>query len=57
MLSLIIPTYNCIDSLDETLGSVTSQLPDDYELVIVDDGSTDGTAGRLAEYREELKNV
>ncbi|MBQ3281976.1 MAG: glycosyltransferase family 2 protein [Eubacterium sp.] len=52
VLSLIIPTYNCIEYLDETLGSVLPQLPADFELVLVDDGSDDGTAGKLAALRE-----
>ena len=52
MISLIIPTYNCIEFMDETIGSVLSQLPEEDELIIVDDGSTDGTAEKLAEYRD-----
>lgn len=47
LLSIIIPTYNCEDLLDETVGSVLDQLPDDCELIIVDDGSSDGTAKGL----------
>ena len=52
MLSLIIPTYNCADYLDETMDSVLSQLPEGYELVVIDDGSDDGTAEKLAEYQK-----
>lgn len=55
VLSLIIPTYNCADYLDETLGSVLPQLPDDHEVVLVDDGSTDGTAGMLEERVRSFK--
>ena len=58
VLSIIIPTYNCSRFVDEGIGSVLSQLPDDYELVIVDDGSTDDTVERLKAYegtRENLK--
>ena len=47
MISLIIPTYNCIEYLDETIGSVSSRPKDDVELIIVDDGSDDGTAQKL----------
>ena len=47
LLSVIIPTYNCRDVLDEALGSVLEQLPESCELIIVDDGSTDGTADKL----------
>ena len=58
MLSLIIPTYNGIAYLDETIQSVLPQLTDDEELIIVDDGSGDGTAERLEQYdRSTPENV
>ena len=49
-LSLIIPAYNCAKYLDETLMSVLSQLPDDCELIAVDDGSADETPDMLKRY-------
>lgn len=49
-ISLIIPTYNCAGYLDETLMSVLSQLPDDCELIVVDDGSSDETPAMLRSY-------
>ena len=49
VLSLIIPTYNCADYLDETLKSVLPELPQDHELILVDDGSSDGTKEMLSE--------
>ena len=51
MLSLIIPTYNCMEYLDETLGSLFSGCADDTELVFVDDGSDDGTTQMLESMR------
>ena len=42
-VSVCIPTYNRRDYLKETLQSVFAQTYKDYEVVIVDDGSTDGT--------------
>jgi glycosyltransferase involved in cell wall biosynthesis len=42
-VSICIPTYNRKDYLKETLDSVFAQTYKDYEVVIVDDGSTDGT--------------
>jgi glycosyltransferase involved in cell wall biosynthesis len=42
-VSICIPTYNRKDYLKETLDSVFTQTYRDYEVVIVDDGSTDGT--------------
>lgn len=42
-VSICIPTYNRRDYLKEALASVFAQTYKDYEIVIVDDGSTDGT--------------
>jgi len=42
-VSICIPTYNRKDYLRQTLDSVFAQTYKDYEVVIVDDGSTDGT--------------
>lgn len=47
VISIIIPTWNCEKYLDEVLQSVLSQLPEDNELIAVDDGSTDTTAQKL----------
>ena len=38
--------------MDETFGSVLSQLPEDIELIAVDDGSTDDTKQLLMEYEK-----
>lgn len=42
-ISVIIPAYNRADLLPRTIGSVLSQTFSDFELIIVDDGSTDNT--------------
>jgi glycosyltransferase involved in cell wall biosynthesis len=50
--SVIVPAYNVEAYLEDTVASVRAQTCDDWELVIVDDGSTDATgriASRLAE--------
>ena len=43
LFSIIIPTYNRADFLPRAITSVMSQMLEDWELVIVDDGSTDNT--------------
>jgi glycosyltransferase involved in cell wall biosynthesis len=45
--SVIIPTYNREKSIVEAVESVLSQTFKDFELLVIDDGSTDGTADLL----------
>jgi len=67
-LSIIIPTYNYGSRLAEAVKSVVSQLRDDDELLIVDDGSTDDTQqvidglnkqfpGKLSCFKQENSGV
>jgi len=41
--SIVIPTYNRIDVLDRSIKSVIKQSYSNFELLIIDNGSTDGT--------------
>lgn len=47
MVSVIIPSYNRGEMLIEAIDSVRAQTFSDYELIIVDDGSTDDSMRRL----------
>jgi dolichol-phosphate mannosyltransferase len=56
-LSLVLPAYNEQGNIERAVrdaASAASTLAEDYELVVVDDGSRDDTAGRLATLKAEL---
>ncbi len=59
LVSILTITYNQRDFVDETLGSALSQAWPNLEVVVADDGSTDGTLERLqrwaARYPNQLK--
>lgn len=43
MFSVVIPLYNKRDCIQKTIGCVLSQTFEDYEIIVVDDGSDDGS--------------
>jgi GT2 family glycosyltransferase len=45
LISVIIPAYNAASWIAECLESVLVQTHKDLEVIVVDDGSTDGTGG------------
>ena len=49
-VSVIIPTYNRLPVVKEAVDSVLAQDFEDFELIVVDDGSTDGTAEEIKRY-------
>jgi len=55
MLSICIPAYNAAKFLPETLESVAAQTCSDWELVVVDDGSTDATISIVEEFSQRLR--
>jgi len=50
-ITVVIPTYNCAHVLGEAVESVRAQSWPNLEIVVVDDGSTDGTAELLSTLR------
>ncbi len=46
-VSIVLPTFNRIDVIGRAVASVLKQSFEDWELIVVDDGSTDGTCARL----------
>ncbi|MBI2664001.1 glycosyltransferase family 2 protein [Candidatus Woesearchaeota archaeon] len=59
-ISAVIPAYNeeeNIIPLGEELAAVLNTLKRSYEIIFIDDGSTDSTAQKVAELRQKNKNV
>ena len=55
LVSVIIPTYNRREMVREAIDSVLAQTYRTFELIVVDDGSNDGTQDVLAGYGEALR--
>lgn len=55
MVSVVIPTFNRGEHLIGALESVFAQTHQDYEVIVVDDGSTDDTRRRLQPYVERIR--
>ncbi len=51
MISIIIPVYNCERYIAEAIKSAINQTWEDKEIIVIDDGSTDGTADIVKEYK------
>jgi len=56
-VTVIVPAYNRADLLPRALDSVLSQTFGDLEVLVVDDGSTDGTANLVREYEARDRRV
>ncbi len=55
--SIIMPTFNRKNIIDTAIRSALNQAYQNFELIIVDDGSTDGTSQYLQQkYAKEIKN-
>jgi glycosyltransferase involved in cell wall biosynthesis len=57
LFSIVIPTYNRADFITETINSVLAQDDDDFEVVVVDDGSTDNTEALVLQTFGHLDKV
>ena len=56
-ISVIVPTYNRAALLPAAIQSVQAQTRPDWELIIVDDGSTDGTSAAIAPLLREDRRL
>ncbi len=51
-VSVIIPAYNCSTYIDKAIESVFTQTYRDFEIIVVDDGSSDTTAEEVKKYEK-----
>ena len=57
LLSVIVPIYNVEKYLKQCIESVIKQQLDSYELILVDDGSTDSSKSICDNYSEKNANI
>jgi len=52
-ISVILPVYNCEHFIYKAINSVLNQTFEDFELIIVDDCSTDNTVGIIRKFNDK----
>ena len=56
-IGVVIPAYNAAATLPRAVDSVLRQTCTDFEIVIVDDGSTEDLAASLAAYGDRVRLI
>lgn len=56
-ISIIIPVYNVKEYIKETIESIYNQTFKEFEVILVDDESTDGTYEILQDYEKKFKEI
>jgi len=57
MVSIIIPTYNRVEFIRQTVQSALGQTYPKFEVIVVDDGSTDNTQAVLAQFGKRIRYI
>ena len=57
LLSIIVPVYNTIEYIDECINSILDQEFTDFELIIIDDCSSDGSSNRIDEWSKNDNRI
>ena len=52
-VSIVIPAYNTAAFIRETLGSILAQTYSDFDIIVINDGSTDGTEGVVKSFSDK----
>jgi glycosyltransferase involved in cell wall biosynthesis len=56
-VSVIIPTYNRAELISKTIENVFEQTYTDFEMIVVDDGSSDNTVERLSAWGDKIRLI
>lgn len=57
LVSIIMPSYNCGEYVEDTIRSVQAQTYENWEIIFMDDCSTDDTVKQVAELREKDSRI
>ena len=57
LVSIIMPSYNCAAYIEESIRCVQAQTYQNWELIIVDDCSTDDTINRISNLKDKDKRI
>ena len=49
-ITIVLPVFNNIESLDNTLSSILDQTFKNFNVIIIDDNSTDGSSEKLKKF-------